>query len=129
MSDQKSSLLKNDDKVVTEVVTEVSKVFDVKTMQDKSKLAQVLYTTMRYVATTYPTMDGQQKKKLVVVALQTMCPFDAIDLIIPGFCDLLIDVDKNDLRINPVIAEKVKSCFARLCCSSKKSAAPTPPVQ
>jgi hypothetical protein len=126
MSDQKSSLLKSDDKVVTEVVTEVSKVFDVKTMQDKSKLAQVLYTTMRYVATTYPNMDGQQKKKLVVVALQTMCPFDAIDLIIPGLCDLLIAVEKDDLSINPVVVEKIKGCFARLCscCSKKKSPEP-----
>lgn len=137
MSDQKSPLVvKTDDHVVADVVAEVSKLYDAKSMTDKTKLASVLVKTMQYVGTTYPKMDGQQKKQLVIAALQAMCPSDAIDLIIPGFVDMLVEVDKDNIKINPVIAQKVQSCFARICscCSSKKktvtpSTTVTPPSQ
>ena len=112
LKDQKTIEEKQAD-IVQTIAATMTKTVDVKTIE-QSDIPDLVRQLMQIMGKDYSSLDGKAKKAIVIAVLQLLCPDPTIDKIIPGFIDLIVEVDKDKIRINQRISSWC-SCF-----SSKK---------
>lgn len=100
---------------IEQILETFKKIIDVKGI-DKKNIPLLLVSCMSFVGNDFKTLSGLQKKELVIKLLQHVCPDDTIDIMIPMMIDVLVSVDKGDLKINPSITTGFRDFFKCLKC-------------
>ena len=110
-TDGENSIKKDEVTETESKVTESKEVTETKSEKAR-KLLSVLIDWMR-IAAQLKGKSGAEKKKFVLKQLRDEIQLDELlEEFILATVDLLIDVDKNGIHINPIVKRK----FKLLCC-------------
>jgi len=69
---------------------------------------------MKLAETVKSGKSGEEKKKFVLEAINEILigASDDVKVLIPFLIDMLIKVDKHQIKINPVVEKSVLSCMS-----------------
>jgi hypothetical protein len=112
--------LKDNKVLIDSIAKEVDELLTIQKIDRKNAL-QVLSIVMKLVGFNYSHLSGQTKKEIVILVLQQISPNDMIDQAIPYLIDLLISVEKDQIKFNPTFVDWIKKCFSCKCCKKQKT--------